>query len=305
MIKEKNIIMIVGPTGVGKTDLSIDIAKHFKSEIFSCDSRQIYKELNIGVAKPTEKQLAEVKHNFINHKSIHEHYSISKYEVDVIENLKQYFDNNNIAIFCGGSGLYVDAICNGVDEMPDHDEEIRKQIIELYNTQGIEALRFELRKIDPKYYEQVDLKNPQRIMRAIEVYKITGCPFSSFRKNKAVERDFNIIKIGINIDRSILHKRINKRVDMMVQNGLANEVRELHKHKGLVALKTIGYSEFFDCFENKTSREKAIELTKRNTRHYAKRQLTWFSRYSDIKWFTPSEKKNIINYINSKINITN
>lgn len=299
MIKKNNVVIIFGPTGVGKTDLSIGIAEQLDSEIFSCDSRQVYKELNIGVAKPNDLQLQKVKHHFIDHVSIHDHYSISKYETEVIEKLKDYFSHKEIALFCGGSGLYIDAICDGVDEMPDHDEEIRSQVIKMHEDYGIEALRFELKKIDPQYYSKVDLRNPQRIMRALEIYKITGKPFSEFRKNNPIERDFNIVKIGINIDRNILYNRINQRVEEMVNMGLIEEAREMHKYKGIVALKTIGYRELFDYFENKTGKKEAIELIKRNTRHYARRQLTWFRRYNDVQWFSPDQKENILLYINS------
>lgn len=294
----KNLIVIFGPTGVGKTDLSIDIAKYYNAEIFSSDSRQIYKELNIGVAKPSQSQLNEVIHHFINHISISEHYSISKYEAEVLEKLDDYFKNADNAILCGGSGLYIDAICNGVDEMPDHDEEIRNEVINFYETHGLEAIRFELKKIDPEYYNSVDLKNPQRIMRALEMYKITGKPFSEFRTKKIVNRNFNIIKIGIDLDRDILYNRINIRVDDMVNIGLVEEARNLYKYKNLVALKTIGYRELFSYFEGESTLDSAIELIKRNTRHYARRQLTWFRRYKDACWFSPIDKEKIIKHIN-------
>lgn len=293
--------MIFGPTGVGKTDLSIDIAEYYNAEIFSCDSRQVYKELNVGVARPSIDQLDKIKHHFIGNVSVTEHYSINKYENDIIHKLDNYFLSNDIAVLCGGSGLYIDAVCNGVDEMPDHDDNIRKEVTDFYEKNGIEAIRFELKKVDPEYYRKVDLKNPQRIMRALEMYRITGRPFSEFRKNKKVSRNFNILKIGINLDREVLYERINCRVDKMRNDGLKQEAEKLYEHKGLVALKTIGYRELFDAVESKISFDEAFELIKKNTRNYARRQLTWFRRYEDTEWFSPFDKENIIKYINSNI----
>jgi tRNA dimethylallyltransferase len=202
---------------------------------------------------------------------------------------------------CGGSGLYIDAICNGVDEMPDHDEQVRKEMIKFYEENGIEALRYELKKIDPEYYKIVDLRNPQRILRALEIYHSTGIPFTEFRKNSTVLRNFDIIKIGINLDREILYNRINLRVDEMIKLGLVDEAKLLYDYKHLVALKTIGYRELFDYFENKTNLAEAIDLIKRNTRHYARRQLTWFRKYKDALWFAPDKKIEVTNYIKSEI----
>lgn len=294
------LIIIVGPTASGKTDLSIDIAKHFDAEIFSCDSRQFYKELNIGVAKPDDNQLQQVKHNFISNISITEHYSISKFEVQAIEALDKYFIDRNIAVMTGGSGLYVDAVCKGVDEMPDIEPEIRKNVIEKYNNEGIESLRFELKRVDPDYYNEVDLKNPKRIMRALEVFYSTGTAFSKFRTNKTIKRNFEFIKIGINLDRELLYERINNRVDIMIKNGLIDEAKSLYKYKNLVALKTIGYKELFKYFENESDINETIELIKRNTRHYARRQITWFKRDKDIKWFSPHDFEEIIKFIGNK-----
>ncbi len=207
---------------------------------------------------------------------------------------------------CGGSGMYIDAITNGVDIMPDHDEQIRKDVKEFYEKNGLEAIRFELKRIDPKYYDEVDLKNPQRILRAIEIYRSTGKTFSSFRTHKKAERNFNIVKVGINLDREVLYNRINKRVDIMVENGLVKEARELEQFKGIVPLKTIGYRELFEHFDGEYGLERAIELIQRNSRHYARRQLTWFRRYDDTKWFEPTDEKEIIDYINSVImNVSN
>lgn len=278
---EKQLIIIAGPTGVGKTDLSIGVAQYFNAEILSCDSRQFYKELGIGVAKPTDNQLNTIKHHFVNNVSITQRYSIWQFEHDAIEFLDDYFKTHDVAIMCGGSGLYIDAVCNGIDLMPDPDPIIRNEVIELYNRHGIEALRSELEKIDPVYFAQVDQNNPQRMMRGIEMTRQTGKPFSEFRTNKKQERNFKTVKILINTDREKLYDNINKRVDKMLAKGLENEARELLKYRDLTALRTIGYLEFFDYFDGKTSKEEAIELIKRNSRRYARRQITWFHRNND------------------------
>ncbi len=301
MDHQKHLVIIFGPTGVGKTDLSLNLASHFNSDIFSCDSRQFYKELGVGVAKPDKSQLERVQHHFINSVSINEHYSISQFETDTISKLEKYYQNHDIAFLVGGSGLYIDAICNGVDIMPDHDEKIRQEVIDFYEKNGLEAIRFELKRIDPDYYGKVDLKNPQRILRGIEIFRQTGIPLSEFRKNKKITRNFNIIKIGINLDREVLYNRINLRVDMMIKDGLIQEAKDLHKHKGLVALKTIGYTELFKHFENEQNLTETVELIKRNSRHYARRQLTWFRRY-DANWFSPDEETKVLEHINSSIN---
>lgn len=298
---KKALILIFGPTGVGKTDVSIKIAEHFNSEIFSSDSRQMYRELNIGVAKPDISQLNTIKHHFINSVSVHEHYSIYQYEADAIKSLTKYFLSNQIAIMTGGSGLYVDAVCNGIDEMPDHDSEIRKYVNDFYLKNGLEALRFELKKHDPDYYDEVDLRNHIRIIRALEMFHQTGIPFSEFRKKKSIIRDFEIIKIGIDLDREKLYEQINLRVDKMMAEGLLKEAYDLHQIKNLTALKTIGYRELFEYIDKKCSLNEAVELIKKNTRNYAKRQLTWFRRYQDTNWFKPHEVENIIAYIEEKI----
>ena len=295
----KYLIIIAGPTGVGKTDLSIGIAKHFGAEILSCDSRQFYRELGVGVAKPTAEQMNEVKHHFIDNVSVTKRYSIWQYENDAIKLLDEYFKTHDYAVMCGGSGLYIDAVCNGIDLMPDPDPVIRQEVIDLYNEKGIEALRFELQRIDPEYYAQVDLKNPQRIMRGIEMTRQTDKPFSQFRTNTRQERPFETIKILINTDRNILYDRINRRVDIMLEHGLVEEARNLLKYKGMTALRTIGYLELFDYFDGKTSLEEAVELIKRNSRRYARRQITWFHKNNDYIECEPNENK-IINIIEEK-----
>jgi tRNA dimethylallyltransferase len=303
MTNQKTLVIIFGPTGVGKTDLSIDVATHFNSDILSCDSRQMYKELNIGVAKPENHQLELVKHHFINSVSIDEHYSIYQYEYDCVNLLTEYFKTHDIAIMCGGSGLYIDAVCNGVDEMPDPDDEIRNNVINFYQNNGLEGLRFELKKIDPIYYSQVDLKNPNRIMRALEIFYQTGKAFSEFRTSKNIERDFKIIKIGINLDRAKLYERINIRVDKMMEQGLFEEAERFYEKRNLVALKTIGYKELFMCIDKTISLNDAIELIKKNSRNYAKRQLTWFRRYNDAVWYEPTKKDELIENIEKEITL--
>jgi len=298
----KFLVILFGPTAIGKTDLSISLAKYFNSDIFSCDSRQFFKELNIAVAKPTKEQLQTITHHFINNVSIHEHYSISKYEVQVIEKLEEYFKNHEIAIMCGGSGLYIDAVCNGIDEMPDHDPNIRNEVIEFYQKNGIEALRFELKRIDPDFYEQVDLKNAQRIMRAIETYRQTGIKFSKIRKNIKQIRNFNVIKIFLDMDRNKLYEKINIRVFNMFEAGLLEEAKQFYQFKNLIPLKTIGYREVFDYMDNKLTLEETIEKIKLNTRRYAKRQLTWFNRYKDAFRFEPNNDVEIKNKIIQIIN---
>ena len=300
----KYLIIIAGPTGVGKTDLSIGIAKHFGAEILSCDSRQFYRELGIGVAKPTAEQMKEVKHHFIDNVSVTERYSIWQYESDATKFLNSYFQSNDIAIMCGGSGLYIDAVCNGIDLMPDPDSAIRQEVINLYNEKGIEALRFELQRIDPVYYSQVDLKNPQRIMRGIEMTRQTGKPFSEFRTNTRTKRDFSTIKFLINIDRSKLYDRINRRVDIMIERGLVDEARKLMEYRNYTALHTIGYTELFDYFDGKTNLDEAVELIKRNSRRYARRQITWFHRNKEYYECEPDESS-IISMVSERIKANN
>ncbi|MBO4613997.1 MAG: tRNA (adenosine(37)-N6)-dimethylallyltransferase MiaA [Bacteroidales bacterium] len=293
-------MIIAGPTGVGKTDLSIGIAKHFNSEILSCDSRQFYRELGIGVAKPTTEQMKEVKHHFVDNVSVTERYSIWQYEDDAIKLLDDYYKTHDYAVMCGGSGLYIDAVCNGIDLMPDPDPVIRQEVIDMYNEKGIEALRFELQRIDPEYYAQVDLKNPQRIMRGIEMTRQTGKPFSQFRTSTRRKRDFETIKILVNTDRKVLYDRINRRVDIMLERGLVDEARSLMQYRDMIALKTIGYTELFDHFDGNTSLDEAIELIKRNSRRYARRQITWFHRNNEYVECEP-DAETILTEISERI----
>ena len=274
----KTLKVIVGPTASGKTDYSIELANQYNSPIISCDSRQIYKELKIGTAPPSEEQLAQIKHYFIFSHSIFDFYTAGKYELEALELINNLFLTHDTLIVVGGSGLYVDALCYGIDDFPDSDMILRDNLMQRLSAEGIESLRNELRLLDPESYETIDKKNPQRIVRALEVCLQTGKKFSSFKNSSSKQRNFTIERTIIERPREELYDRINLRVDKMIESGLVDEAKELHKFKDLPALKTVGYKELFDYFDGKTSLEEAIDLIKRNTRRYAKRQITWFKR---------------------------
>lgn len=298
----KHLIVLTGPTGIGKSITGISLAQHFKTQIISSDSRQIFREMTIGTAVPNQNELATVKHHFVHSHSIFENYNVSKYETEAINTINSAFENNNILLLVGGSMLYIEAVCNGIDAMPDVDPEIRKILIEKLENEGLESLRLQLKVLDPEYYKTVDLKNPNRIIHALEISIMTGKPFSSFRTNNKRIRPFSIIKIGLDCNRNELHKKINLRVDQMITAGLETEAGSLYTFKHLNALNTVGYREFFDFFDGKITREKAIELIKRNTRRYARKQLTWFRNDPDMFWFEPEQINQIINFIENKIN---
>jgi tRNA dimethylallyltransferase len=294
----KNIlIVLLGPTGVGKTDVSIDIARHFGCEIVSADSRQFYREMKTGTAVPSEDQLKEIKHHFIRFISVREYYSSSLFERDVLKLLPGLFERNNMVLMTGGSGMYIDAVCSGIDDIPDPDLAIRDKYTLLYKEEGIEGLRIALKFIDPEHYENVDLRNPKRMIRALEVCETTGRPYSSFLNKKKKQRDFGILKVGLERPRTELYERINLRVGRMISEGLEEEARTLFDLRNMNALNSVGYREFFDYFEGKTSREKAIDLIKRNTRRYAKRQITWWAKDGEITWFDPDNTPAIIRLV--------
>ncbi|MDA3929416.1 MAG: tRNA (adenosine(37)-N6)-dimethylallyltransferase MiaA [Prolixibacteraceae bacterium] len=297
----KSLIIILGPTGIGKTDLSIEVAKTLNTEIISSDSRQIYKELCIGTAVPNSQQLHTVKHSFVQSHSIHEYYNASKYEVDVLAKLDVLFENHDQVILSGGSMLYIDVICNGIDDLPNIDLQVRNNLTQRFEQEGLENIRLELGKIDPEYYKIVDLKNHKRIIHALEIFYSTGKKYSSYRTNIKKERNFNIIKIGLNTDRNVLHERINTRVDLMIKEGLVEEARNVYKFKNLNSLNTVGYKELFEYFDGTISIEKAIELIKRNSRRYARRQITWFRKDENIQWYKPDEFSAIMKYIEKNI----
>jgi len=290
---KKKLYVIAGPTAIGKTTFAIEFAKKLNTEIISADSRQFYKELKIGVAAPSDEELAAVRHHFVGHLSITDYYNVSKFEQDVLSFLKNFFKEHNSAILVGGSGLYIDAVCKGIDNLPDPDENLRNRLKNTLNTEGIEFLQQLLEELDPDYFDIVDLNNPNRLLRALEVIIQTGETYSSLRNNKPQQRDFKIIKIGLNRPREELVEIIEKRVDKMIENGLVEEVSNLKKFRNVNALKTVGYQEIFSYFDGKYTLDEAIEKIKTNTRRYAKRQVTWFKRDKDIRWFLPSEKDKI------------
>lgn len=293
----KNLILIVGPTAVGKTALAVTLAKYYTTEIISADSRQFYKELEIGTAKPSTEELNEVKHHLINSHSFKELVDAGTYERLALEILPKIFSTHHQAIVVGGSGLYVQALCEGLDPVDLRDEELRESLSKLSLTE----LQEKLKSLDKDYFEEVDQQNPQRLMRAIEVITLTGKTYSSLRTGKKKNRDFKIIKVGLTEEREILYERINNRVDEMVARGLEKEAKSFYNDKNEYTLQTVGYTEFFDYFDGKITKEEAIELIKRNSRRYAKRQLTWFRRDEEIQWFTIHEIEAIKKYINGKI----
>jgi tRNA dimethylallyltransferase len=302
MIKsDKTLIIITGPTAVGKTSLSLELAKQFQTEIISADSRQFFSEMKIGTSPPDYNELKEVKHHFIGHLSIHDYYNVSKYEGDAILLINKLFNTYDKLVMVGGSGLYINAVIHGIDELPDPDESTRQYLKSIYDSEGISSLRQMLKDLDPEYYEQVDLKNHSRLIRAIEVCLTTGKKFSSLRKNTKKKRKFNYVFIGLDRERSELFKIINSRTDNMILNGLIEESRDLYPFKNLNALNTVGYKELFDFIDEKIPLSQAIEDIKTNTRRYAKRQLTWFKKIKDIEWFHPDEKNKILEYINHKL----
>ena len=284
-IDKKYLIVLVGPTASGKTKLSIDIANLYDAEILSADSRQFYKELEVGTAKPNKVELSKAKHHFINNLSIHDNYSVGKYKIEVDSVLMNYFKKNNSAVLVGGSGLFIDVVCNGIDDIPIVPNELRKKVREYYKIYGLNYIQHLLKQYDKKHYDVIDLSNPQRILRALEVCIYTKKPFSSFLMKKQQKNNFHLIKIGLNPPREILHESINYRVDLMINNGLIAEALNLVGFKNLNSLQTVGYKELFDFFDNRISEKEAIDLIKRNTKKYAKKQMTWFKRDRDIKWF--------------------
>jgi tRNA dimethylallyltransferase len=295
------LVLVVGPTAVGKTEICLNLAKNFNTEIISCDSRQFYRETNLGTAKPTKSELGQVTHHFVNSLSIEDSYDVKMFEKEVIELLDKLFKSHQVVVMTGGSGLFADAVVNGLDDMPDLDPSFREEIIREYKEKGLEFLQDELAKIDPEYLKVVDQNNPQRLMRAIEVFRGTGKPFSSFRKKKKAKRNFKTIKIGLERNREELYQRIDLRMDQMIEAGLFDEADALFGKRNFNALQTVGYQEIFGFIEGKYDREEAIRLLKRNSRRYAKRQLTWFRKDSEIQWFNPSDEKVIMNYISSQI----
>ena len=282
----KNLLfVVVGPTAIGKTSLGISLARAFKTKIISADSRQFFQEMRIGTAVPSEAELAAAKHHFIQHISVENEYSVGDFERDALEKLKEIFTRHNTAVMVGGSGLYVDAVVHGLDDFPEVDPEIRIKLNEQLKTSGIESLQEELKMRDPEYYSEVDLQNPHRLIRALEICRGTGRSYSSFRKKDAENRFFEPVFIGLSAERDIIYDRINRRVDLMMQEGLLEEAIELFPKRNLNALNTVGYKELFQYLEGKSDLETAVSEIKKNTRRFAKRQLTWFRKNKQIHWF--------------------
>jgi tRNA dimethylallyltransferase len=299
--QDKILIVITGPTAVGKTALAIRLAQHFATEIISADSRQFYRELKIGTAAPTLDELQKVPHHFIGNLSLDQYYNVSMFEYDALNVLEKIFQKQNVAIISGGSGLYIDAVCHGIDEMPDIDPKVREMINKRFQSEGIDYLRSYLEKADSEYFAIVDKNNPNRMKRAVEVCMSTGKTFTSFRKRAEKRRSFTIVRAGLNLPRAELHTKISRRTDLMIAQGLIEEVTSLLPYRHLNALNTVGYKEIFDFLDKKVTLEHAIAKIKTNTRRYARRQLTWLNRYKDLQWFAPDDDNEIVQFVDHTI----
>ena len=300
MNDKKTLIVLIGPTGVGKTDLSIKIAEKYDSPIISADSRQLYSDLKIGTAAPTEEYLKRVKHYFVGTLKLTDYYSAAQYESEVISLLEELFKSNDTILLTGGSMMYIDAICKGIDDIPTVDNETRQMMMEKYEKEGLERLCAELKLLDPEYYSIVDLKNPKRVIHALEICYMTGKTYTSFRTGNRKQRPFDIIKIGLCRDREELYDRINKRVDIMINDGLVDEVKSVYQYKNLNSLNTVGYKEIIQYLEGNCTLEFAIEKIKQNSRIYSRKQMTWFKRDNEIIWFHPDREDEIMEYIEAE-----
>lgn len=296
-MKTNWLIVLTGPTGIGKTDLSIEMARQFNSVIISGDSRQIYKELHIGTAAPTPLQTAMVPHYLIATHSVTDYYNAWQFEQDVLQLTRDLFPQINPIILTGGSMMYIDALCNGIDELPTIDTELRENLARQYREEGIDPIRRLLKQLDPVFYNQMDLQNHKRVIHAVEICMMTGKPYSDLRTKPKHDRPFNILKIGLEMDREELYDRINRRVDMMMQQGLEDEAKQLYHLRHLNSLNTVGYRELFDYFDGNCTLPEAIDLIKRNSRRYAKKQLSWFRRDKEMHWFHPAEREKIIKFV--------
>ena len=301
MKHKQKLIVLVGPTGVGKTELSLDIAEHFNTEIISADSRQLYKELKIGTAAPTPDEMSRVPHHLVGTLELDDYYSAAKYEEEVLGLLDHLFQEKDIYLLTGGSMMYIDAVCKGIDDIPTIDDITRKHLLERFDEEGLEQLCAELKLLDPSYYDRVDLKNHKRVIHALEICYMTGKPYSSFLTSEDKERPFDIIKVGLSREREELYERINQRVYKMIVEGLIEEVQRSFEFRNLNSMNTVGYKEIVNYLEGKWTKEFAIEKIQQNSRNYAKKQMTWFKRDKDIKWFHPSEKSEILDYIKSQL----
>lgn len=294
---KNTLIVLIGPTGVGKTELSLSIAEHFKTCIVSADSRQLYADLKIGTAAPTPDQLARVPHHFVGTLRLTDYYSAAQYEAEVMVKLEELFQQNDVVVLTGGSMMYVDAICKGIDDIPTVDKETRELMIQRYEEEGLEKLCSELKLLDPEYYQIVDLKNPKRVIHALEICYMTGKTYTSFRTREIKKRPFRIIKIGLTREREELYNRINRRVDEMMEKGLLEEAKSVAEYKHLNSLNTVGYKEIFKYIDGEWPLDFAIEKIKQNSRIYSRKQMTWFKRDTGISWFHPEKKEEIMNHI--------
>ena len=301
MMKDKYLVVIAGPTASGKTAAAIKVAKALGTEIISADSRQFYKELPIGTAAPTPEEQSEVQHYMVHNLNVEDKYDVADYEQDVLDLLKKLFVNHDTVVLTGGSGLFIDAVCKGLDSIPDISEDVRNKVDELYKKGGLIALQNEVERLDPEYYNIVDKYNPRRLQRAVEVCYQTGLTYTSFRKNTVKQRDFKIIKVALLWERNELISRINLRVENMVKDGLLEEAKSMCSKRHLNSLNTVGYKELFEYFDGKVSLNEAIENIKINTRQYAKRQMTWLRKNNDYKWFAVDEQEDMLKYINAVI----
>lgn len=299
--KHKTVVVITGPTAVGKTAVAIQLAKHFSTQIISADSRQCFSEMNIGVARPSAIELDMVPHHFIASHSIHEEVTAATFEQFALQKVHDFFLKQDVIIMVGGTGLYIKAFCEGLDIIPDTDPAIRERIIKGYETNGLNWLQEEIKEKDPVFYKEGEIKNPQRLMRALEVAESTGRSIFSFRKSEKTKREFNIIKTGLELPKDELHRNIHTRVDAMMSSGLLNEVRSLLPYRSLNALQTVGYAELFEHLDGTMTLAQAVEKIKTHTRQYAKRQMTWFRKDAEIKWFAPAQTGELISYIESQL----
>lgn len=295
------LLVIIGPTGIGKTDLSLDLAEKYHTCIISADSRQLYADLKIGTASPTPEQLARVTHYFVGTLKLTDYYSAAQYEAEAIKKLEELFQKHSIVVLTGGSMMYVDAVCKGIDDIPTVDKETRQYLMERYEKEGLEPLCAELKLRDPEYYSIADIRNPKRVIHALEICYMTGKTYTSFRTRTQKERPFHIIKIGLQRDREELYKRINHRVDLMIEEGLLEEARKVYPYRNLNSLNTVGYKELFKYFDGEWDLPYAIEKIKQNSRIYSRKQVTWFKRDADITWFHPDQKKEILQFINEEL----
>jgi tRNA dimethylallyltransferase len=295
------LIIIAGPTAVGKTDTAIRLGRYYGTEIINADSRQVYREMKTGTAVPSEEQLAKVRHHLVGHRSIHQNYNASLFEMEAIKILDSLFAHHHVVILAGGSGMYIEAVCHGIDDIPSIDPEIRDRLRREYLENGLAGIQARLLSADPEYYKKADLNNPKRILKALEISEMTGRPYSTFLTGRAKERNFIPLRIGLDIPRAELHGNINRRVDSMIAQGLVEEARGLFPYRELNALNTVGYKELFDYFENKCSLDEAVTKIKDHTRQYARRQLTWFRKQKDTRWFLPGEDELMLNFINEAL----